>query len=168
MKKIRSVEMFEKDPSEEEKAKWQLDDNQRRQTVAIVIDVEECVRLDYLWYKQYPVCLDAFYVTVMDTLLEKRGWKRGEKRISFKNELSANEVLKCVAFKSAYEKVYDEVVFPCGQFEEIDMTTEVFLGCVDKRFEEMRKNWISKYPDVTTVEALIVALKAEGFSPTYP
>jgi len=167
-KEIRSVEMYDKGPSEEEKTKRNLDDKQREQSVAIVTDIEGNIRLDYVWHKQYPVCLDAFFITVMDTLLRKRGWRQGVKRASFKSGLRADEVLRCIAFKEAYEETFDAVVPEDNQFEELDISTEAFLGLVDERLEEKEKNRKGKNIDVSTVEELVAILTAEGFSLIYP
>ena len=159
--------MYDKYPSEAEKARRNLDDRQREQSVAIVIDAEGSVRLDYLWYKQYPVCLDAFFLAEMDTLMGMRGWRQGVKRASFKSGIPANEVLRCIAFKEAYEEVFDEVVPVDNQFEEIDMTVEVFLGLVDKKLDDKKNPWKDRYQNIATVEELITVLLVEGFSPSY-
>ena len=125
---------------------------------AQTVEVSSTGKVEYLFFRPTPFCSDG-YRDKMDEELEKKGWNTGMGSITYKEGISPEEFLDCLAFGEAYGKIYKENV--PRPLANIDLSISEFLSLVDEEAAKIRKELGRKYPKVDKNK--IISILREDF-----
>ncbi len=116
--------------------------------------------IDYHFFRHTPFLCDG-YKHEMDTYLNQKGWQTGMMNLTYKDAIGLDEIIYCISYKKAYEKIYHSVV-KGHTLKDIPMKIKEFLDLVDEETEKIMKLYESVR--VGNIDGLMNILKTEGFA----
>lgn len=114
--------------------------------------------VDYHFFRPTPFFVDG-HTHEMDELLNDKGWDTGMMGLTYKDFISPEEIIYCLSYKKAYERVYNSVV-QGHHFRDVQMQIKDFLVLVDEEVAKIMKSLpiiVKNANDVTNL------LEMEGF-----
>lgn len=123
-------------------------------------DDNEKILIGYHFFRASPFCYDG-YKHEMEEPLNQKGWSTGMMSLTYKDDIKLDEIMYCMSYKKAYEKVYRSVV-KGHPFRNVSMKIGEFLDLVDKETEKIMKLYESVR--IENMDDLVNMLKTEGFA----
>jgi hypothetical protein len=115
--------------------------------------------ISYHFFRPSPFCRDG-YKDELGEMLRKRGWS-GCGSLTYKENIPYAEIIDCIAFGNAYEKVYNQLV--PEPLKNVPFTISEFLDSVDRAAAKIKKKYKKEYKGEMSLEAVKKFLKAERF-----
>lgn len=102
--------------------------------------------IDYTFFRPTPRCKDGHRKEMNKELKIRKGWNCEISRGTHKKVTPYEEILKCLAYKKAYEKVYKRLCF--NPLKIIGFKIFEFLDFVDKEATEIKEEYEKEYSGI--------------------